>query len=241
MMLTMLLCLHIEFQIIASRLYPCCVFGHVHPSVLWLLLRYPMGRAYYIILLAALYLVVWLDIIVSYTKYDSMTQAKRSLQYVLNLLPSLSSTIVNDNEAQCTSDWINGTAIQFVAFSVNNFSAVYFLMPYEFSVNNESAYVCLFDHDAGQMNTAVTKLGGSELLDRFNHTLHLHCRIPGEIQRSARDSITFTLGEFLIRIRDVTNFDLLTSKIWGTVNDTSFVFVGVMGHSAIVNLIKLET
>lgn len=94
---------------------------------------------YYIILFAAIYLTIWLDIIVSYTKSGSMTKAKRSLQYILNLLPRLSSTIVSDNDTRCSSDWINGTTMQFVAFAVNNFSAVYFLMPYEFFVNNESA------------------------------------------------------------------------------------------------------
>ena len=200
-----------------------------------------MKRVYYLTLVAAIYVAVWLDIMVSYTKSGSMAQAKRSLQYVVNLLPSFSSAIASNNEAQCSADWINGTTMQFVAFSVNNFSAVYFLMPYEFSVNNESAYACLFDHDARQVSTAVTKLGGSSLLDRFHHTLHLRCSIPGEIKRSAHDSITFTLGESLMCIGDVVDFDLLTSKIWETANSTSFVFVEVIRHSAIVNLIKPKT
>lgn len=69
------------------------------------------------LIFAAIYLAVWLDMMVSYTKSGSMLQAKRSLQSVLDLLLSLSSTIGSDNEAQCSAGWINGTKMQFVAFS----------------------------------------------------------------------------------------------------------------------------
>ena len=142
-----------------------------------------------------------------------MTPRKQPIPYFVEpssifrgpILARMPATSVDDNEAQCSADWINGTTVQFVAFSVNHFSEVNFLMPAEFSINNESAYACLFQHGARQMNTAVTKLGGSSVLDKFNFTLHLRCKIPEELQTSAHDSITFILGEFSIDIRDFSD------------------------------------
>lgn len=170
-----------------------------------------------------------------------MTQRELTVAYSLEPLSTFRVPIslrmpaasVNDNEAQCSADWTNGTTIQFVAFSVNHFSEVNFLMPAEFSVNDESTYACLFSHGARQMSTAVTKLGGSSMLDRFNYTLHLRCKIPEELQTSDHNSITFILGESLIHIRDFTDCDLLILQIWETVNNISFVFVEVIRHSEI--------
>lgn len=105
---------------------------------------------------------------------------------------------LGDDDRHCSTTWINGTRIQFLPFSADNFAVVYFLMPAEFSANNETEYRCLFRRQTrGTISTAVSKLGAPWLLDSHNHTLYLSCKIPVEVSITTRSSATLVLGKSL--------------------------------------------
>ena len=167
-----------------------------------------MKRVYFRILYTTLCLTVWVDLAIFYMKPDLTAENTPSVRHEIDtgaqyrdpLLTKTKMIATNgSNNALCSTQWINGTTIQCVAFSVNNFSAVNFMMPAEYSINNESAYSCLFHQNGRQITTAVIKLGGRMVVDVFQRTLHLRCKIPEEIKNTDLDSVVFTLGKFLLR------------------------------------------
>lgn len=176
---------------------------------------------------------------------SNIFQMKRNIKQNLNI-PSLSRNLsfgrpmhekLEKDETLCSTDWIKGTTLQFIAFSVNNFSEVNFMMPGEFSGNSESEYKCLFGENSNQIIRPVSKLGGPATLDPTGRTLHLRCKIPDEIKKSAHTSVSMTLGKH--GFGNYHYYTLITFKILEIVNITKFVSVERINHLLMANIIKI--
>lgn len=143
-------------------------------------------------------------------------------------------TIKLEDESLCSTTWIHGKTFQFVAFAVNDFSEVNFMMPGEFSGINIENYKCLFQQNTSEIATPVTKLGGPTALDASRRTLHLRCEIPEEIAENTAVSTKMTLGKSAFEKFHYLTF--LTFKILERRNATKFVFVEIIKYFLMLNI-----
>lgn len=142
----------------------------------------------------------------------------------------------SDDVNLCSTNWINGSTIQFIAFSVKNFSEVNIMMPAEFSGFSEGEYSCLFHQPVSHISMPVKKLGGSRTLDASRRTLHLRCAIPHEIKNSDRPSVMMTLGKFLFTY--VHNYIAQNFKTLEMVKLIQLVFVELIDSLLMVKIIR---
>lgn len=163
-----------------------------------------MGTTYSISYRSMFFFILSLDIALVLIYLGSHAVVTPGMKYSLNSKSIGTVVILNDQinitslekESICTTKWVNTSIIQFLAFSVDNFSEVNFIMPHEFSMVNESSLSCILrQHNGTQFITFVHIFGGKSSLDPCNRTLNLRCKIPEEISSNAHDRIQVILGE----------------------------------------------
>lgn len=200
------------------------IFSRIHSFAVWLVLF--------------LCFFIFLTLVTTQSSIDLLLKQHLSILSTSRNLPfgTLRQANLDKNEPLCSSSWTNGTSIQFIAFSVNNFSEVNFMMPGEFSEINKEKYKCLFHQNGNQTTMPVTNLGGSMVLGPSRRTFHLRCKIPKEIKESSHGYVKMILGK--VSFNNFHNFTLLTLKIWGMVSDMKIIFVEIINRFPMINTIK---